>query len=303
LDLPSRKTTAFAPKQNSGLIKRDQPVIKENMMKKMTVFVIVLMLTVLASTVIAGDKGEGKGGKLFLFQKCDESLFELDPAAYDASGCPNADFEGPWPIYPDNRRWGQLHYNLVGDTFRYSFQGKRLVPESDYTLIYYPDPWPGSNLMCLGDGTSNPAGNLQIHGEKEILTGLPTPDDANFYAGGETVVGPSGATGAKIWLVLSADVQCNSTTITEDTEDILIPSQMLGWTPSAYLFEGNLIVYQYSDLSLADDEEEETEDPEPEVVEAQGYSEEYSEPAQENNGNGNQGQGQGNSNGNAKGKK
>jgi len=215
---------------------------KEVMMKKMAIFAIVLMLTVLVSAAIAGDKGEGKGGKLFLFQKCDESLYDPEGDIYGPDGCPNAEFEGPWPIIPDNRRWGQMHYNLVGDTFSYSFQGKRLVPESDYTLIYYPDPWPGSNLMCLGNGTSNPAGNLQIHGEKEILTGLPTPDDANFYAGGETAVGPSGAVGAKIWLVLSADVQCNSTIIEGETEDIVVPSHMFGWTPSAYLFEGNLIV-------------------------------------------------------------
>ncbi len=264
-------------------------------MKKMAVLMIVLMMAVLASAAIAGDKGDGKVGKLFLFQKCDESLSVLDPETYDANGCPNADFEGPWPIFPDNRRWGQMHYNLLGETFKFSFQGKRLVPESDYTLIYYPDPWPGSNLMCLGDGTSSPAGNLQIHGEKEILTGLPTPDDANFYAGAETVVGPSGAVGAKIWLVLSADVECDSNTITEDTEEILIPSHMFGWNPSAYLFEGNLIVYQYSDLILDDGD---AEDSELEGVDAQEYSEEYSDSAYENNGNGNQGQGQGNSNGN-----
>jgi hypothetical protein len=161
-----------------------------------------------------------------------------------------------------------MKYNLLGPEFRLSFQGKNLDPVTPYTLIYYPDPWPGNNLVCLGSGTTNSGGNIQIHGKTRFLfedapAGLPLPYDANYIP-----VEPSGAVGAKIWLVLSSDVDC--------TEGATL---MSGWNPASYLFEGNLIVYQYMAALLdedgdADDDSDggDIEDPEPEEesVAAQG---------------------------------
>ena len=149
------------------------------------------------SVVAADENGESKAGRLFLFQKCDESL--TDPVKYDSFGCPNF-ATGPWPIFPDNNRWGKLDYSLWGDTFKFSFSGRGLPPETKYTLIYYPDPWPGSGLICLGSGQTTPAwgkgygkrghdksgkkgrggGNINIHGKVETLTGLPIATDTNF---------------------------------------------------------------------------------------------------------------------------
>jgi hypothetical protein len=222
-----------------GILKLD----KEGIMKKIAVLMMVMMLTVVVSVAMAGPGGDeeamlgAKAGKLFLFQKC------------DGSGCP-ASGSGPWPILPTGR-WGQLNYNLLGDEFKFSFEGKKLAPKTRYALIYYPDPWPGNNLICLGTGKSGGAGNLQINGSREILdpkgnpTGLPASYDANFYP-----MPDSGAVGAKIWLVLENDVQC----ITD--KKIPGPPQMLGWNPASYLFEGNLIVYQYSlPPSVADDDQ------------------------------------------------
>ena len=120
-----------------------------------------------------------------------------------------------------------MKYNLWGDQFKFSFEGKRLLPKTNYTLIYYPDPWPGVGLICLGSGRTSGAGNIKIHGVKEIPSGLPALYDENFTST------CSGAVGAKIWLVRSDDVQCESSTT------------MLRWNPTDYLFEGNLIVYQY----------------------------------------------------------
>ena len=239
------------------------------MMKKTAVLVMVLMLTVLASAAIAGDKGESMAGRLFLFQKCDPSLApapvdpavepdpEAEPAKYDTNGCPLPG-NGPWPIFPDNRRWGQMKYNLMGPEFQFSFQGKNLVPEVDYTLIYYPDPWPGLGLVCLGTGKTNAGGNLQIHGKQQFLyaaeegqeafpMGLPMPYDGNYLPGSDL----SGAVGAKIWLVLSADVSCPS-------EEVgAMESTLVGWNPASYLFEGNLIIYQYAaPVVVADDAED-----------------------------------------------
>ena len=223
-------------------------------MKKLVILMIAMIFLLVASNVMADQTGEAKVGRLFLFQKCDESL--TDPAIYDSFGCPIVGLNGPWPIFPDNGMWGRLNYNLRGDTFKFSFSGRGLPPETDYTLIYYPDQWPGNGLICLGSGTTTPAwskgkhlgksghdghgdskhkgGNLNIHGDVEIGTSLPARYDANFNP-----IDPSGAVGAKIWLVLSEDVQCAFNPL--DQSD----PHMLNWKPTEYLFEYNLIVFEH----------------------------------------------------------
>ena len=213
-------------------------------MQKQIILVMVMLLAVVASVVMADENGEGKAGRLFLFQKCDESL--IGTGGHDSSGCPNIG-SGPWPIFPNNDRWGRLDHSLWGDKFKFSFSGRRLPPEKNYTLIYYPDQWPGDKLICLGSGKTTPTkgkeknhgksgqkgGNIEIHGEVDIGTSLPADYDKNFNP-----VSPSGAVGAKIWLVLSEDVQCPTATVA---------SKMLNWNPAAYLFEYNLIVYERRD--------------------------------------------------------
>jgi hypothetical protein len=200
---------------------------------KRIVAMTVIMLTVLVSVAMACDETV-QNGKLLLFQKCDASL--TDPDIYDANGCPLPG-QGPWPIFA-NGAWGDMHYTVLGDKFKFSFEGEKLQINKGYTLIYYPDPWPGKNLICLGSGTTDGAGNIKIAGSKKFTdgdgnpTGLPMKYDANFYP-----ISPSGAVGAKIWLVPSADVTC--------TGDITNPTAMVAWNPAAYLFEGNMIVYQY----------------------------------------------------------
>lgn len=232
---------------------------------KKTLVLIMVVFAVLASTALAGDRGEGKEGKLFLFQKCDPSLIpaaeETNPK-FDAVGCPLIG-NGPWPIFLGNHRWGQMQYNLLGDEFKFSFQGKKLLPDTDYTLIYYPDEWPGKGLICLGSNTANADGNMQIHGKLAIPSGLPAPYDKNFNP-----IAPSGAVGAKIWLVLSADVKCESSgEIDPETGLPADPAQMTGWNPAAYLFEGNLIVYQHT---AGVPEEIDGDESEPEEMDADG---------------------------------
>ena len=227
-------------------------------MKKIAVFVIVLLCAAFATVAFAADKGETMIGSLLLFQKCDASLIPDEDSAdaqYDANGCPLSG-NGPWGIFLENRRWGQMRYNLIGDTFRFSFQGKRLIPDTDYALIYYPDGWPGTGLICLGSSTSNPNGNVQIRGSVEILTGLPAPYDKNYNP-----VEPSGASGAKIWLVPAADVKCESTgDIDPETGLAADPAQLLAWNPASYLFEGNMIVYQYATQAVVDDDDDDDSD-------------------------------------------
>jgi hypothetical protein len=217
---------------------------EEGTMKKTVIPIMVVILTALGSVVMADQNWDGEAGRLFLFQKCDSTL--IGKPNHDSSGCPNIGI-GPWPIFSGNGRVGVLHYNLWGKNFEFSFHGRNLLPNKSYTLIYYPDPWPGNGLICLGTGQTTPSenqnpknrhsrnvppGNIEIHGSLNIGTSLPASYDANFNP-----ISPSGAVGAKIWLVLSDDVQCKTT-----------PTQMTNWDPTAYLFEYNLIVYENQDI-------------------------------------------------------
>lgn len=159
------------------------------------VFSLVVVLAVMSSSVIAGKHGQkGKSNVAHLY------LYEKNPDT--------------WEIVEDGA-WGKMKYNLSGEEFDFVFNGHELEPGYDYTLIYYPDPWPGNGLICLGSDTANEEGNVHI--KASVDTGdLPIEDDEND--------------GAKIWLVLSADVDCNA-------------QKMVGWNPAEYLFEYELITF------------------------------------------------------------
>ena len=213
-------------------------------MKKILILMMVVTVALLASAVMADENGESKAGRLFLFQKC------------DSIGCPPIG-NGPWPILPDSNSWGRLDYSLWGDNFKFSFSGRGLQPATKYTLIYYPDPWPGTGLICLGSGQSTPlkgkskgksgnqghgkggqkSGNIAIHGKVDTGS-LPASYDTNFNPAGS-----SGAVGAKIWLVLTDDVQCTD------------GPHMKNWNPAAYLFEYNLIVFEHR-AAVSDDDDD-----------------------------------------------
>jgi len=170
-------------------------------MKKavMIVLAVTLMLGLCAVPVLAkgptGPAGKSNIGHLYLFEK--------DP--------------GDWSIV-DGGAWGKMKYNLSGATFDFVFNGHHLEPGAEYTLIYYPDPWPGNGLICLGAAEADDEGDIHIMGSVE--TGdLPMADDENE--------------GAKIWLVLSDDVDCGN--------------KMTGWNPTEYLFEYDLIAFDDTD--------------------------------------------------------
>jgi hypothetical protein len=170
---------------------------------KRLVFVLMtalLLLSLVAVPALAGKTGPaGKSnvGQLYLYEK--------DP--------------GTWNIV-EGGAWGKMTYNLSGPAFDFVFNGKELMPGAGYTLIYYPDPWPGTGLICLGAGVANKGGNVNIAGP--VDTGdLPAATDANYP-------------GAKIWLVLSSDVNCGMS--------------MAGWNPTDYLFEYDLINFDDTDV-------------------------------------------------------
>ena len=158
-------------------------------MKKYLILVlIVLLIGTLTVGVLAGKTGQaGKSNTAHLY------LYEKDAVT--------------WDIVEDGA-WGKMKYNMSGDEFDFVFNGHGLEPGADYTLIYYPDPWPGTGLICLGSGTVNEEGDVHI--AESVETG--------------------DLTDAKIWLVLSGDVDCDGV-------------QMIGWNPTEYLFEYDLITF------------------------------------------------------------
>jgi len=175
-------------------------------MKKYLILVlIVLIIGALTVGVMAGKTGQaGKSNvaHLYLYEKMDDGSMD-------------------WPAV-EGGAWGKMKYNLSGNEFEFVFNGHGLVADMDYTLIYYPDPWPGNGLICLGDGIANVDGDVHIAGL--VDTGdLPAIGDENH------------ADGAKIFLVLSDDVDC-------------VDQKMTSWNGVKYLFEGELITFDDTDV-------------------------------------------------------
>ena len=168
-------------------------------MKKYLILVLIVLLIGALTVGVMADKN-GPAGKsniahLYLYEK-------------DAS----------WDIVEDGA-WGKMKYNLSGATFDFVFNGHGLDIGLEYTLIYYPDPWPGTGLICLGSGTVNEEGDIHI--AESVDTGdLPIATDEN--------------SGAKIWLVLTEDFNCDG--------------GWSAWNPTEYLFEYDLITFDDTDV-------------------------------------------------------
>ena len=167
---------------------------------KMIIICGLLLFVLLGSIAIAKgpSKPAGESNKAHLY------LFEKDPNTWDIV---------------EKGSWGKMKYNLEGSTFDFKFIGHKLLPEEEFTLIYYPDPWPGSGLICLGTNISDEDGNINIRGSLDVGD-LPAEYDENY------------PDGAKIWLVLSCDVDCEA-------------AMMIDWNPTEYLFEFDLITFNH----------------------------------------------------------
>ena len=155
-------------------------------MKKLFIAVIIVaVLCCIAVTPAFAAKGDNPANdnpnNLYLYEK-------------DAS----------WDIVWDGA-WGKMNFELTGSTIDFVFNGHGLEKNTEYTLISYTDPWPGSPV-CLASGTSNGGGNIHLAGSADL---------------GKTE-------GIFIWLVLSSDVDCDA-------------QAMTGWNPGEYLFEHNEI--------------------------------------------------------------
>ena len=128
-----------------------------------------------------------------------------------------------WSPVIDNR-WGLLTFNSSGSTFDYTFKGYALEAGTEYSLIYYADPWPGNNPGALiGTMTTNSNGDIVHSDSLDLSMDLPDPGDDNY------------PTGAKIWLVPSTDYDSGSKSLT-------------AWNLADYLLETTLMTYDDSDF-------------------------------------------------------
>ena len=168
-------------------------------------FIILALVLVLAlpTTALAArpDQGlKGLQGRAGVSNVAFVDLWEKDPST--------------WEIVEEGA-WGKLKYNLEGPTFDFVFNGHGLTPDVDYTLIYYGDAdnndvWPYAT--CIATATVNDEGDIHLAGSFDFGYSLAK---------------------AKIWLVLSSDVDCAQ-------------GKMTRWNPTAYLFEYDVIDYDYT---------------------------------------------------------
>lgn len=192
-------------------------------MKKYLVLVLaVLMIGALATGALAGKHGPaGKSNveHLYLYEKWAH-------AGWD------------WEIL-DGGAWGKMTFRTAGPEFWFVFNGHGLEPNTDYSLIYYADPWPGDNPGALiASGTSNRGGNLHLAGSIDLGIDLPDSADANYPGG------------AKIWLIPSAYYDSTGCAVTgwpgPYNADPGVPSWQAA--PAGWLFEHNLITYHDTDV-------------------------------------------------------
>jgi hypothetical protein len=148
-----------------------------------------------------------------------------------------AEKEDDWAIVPGGM-WACLSYVPFGDEFRYSIDAYGLEPDTEYSLIYYADPYPGSFPGCRIDLWMADSGG-EIHDTDELDLGmsLPCEPDENIIKDyGDDPDNYSHRHGAKLWLVPS---DC----YTDEPE-------VTTWAPERFLFETDLITYVDSDCGL-----------------------------------------------------
>jgi len=130
-----------------------------------------------------------------------------------------------WNEIPDDGISGVVWYDVEGPKFRFEFTAQGLAADTDYSLIYYADPWPGDSGIVLAVGTSDGDGVLSWQSDSMDTGDLPCVYDGNY------------PDGAKIWLVPSAFL----------TDGDKFP--MVGFDRVSILFEHNLITYTKSCLT------------------------------------------------------
>lgn len=142
---------------------------------------------------------------------------------------------------------GVLTYELAASTFNYEFEASGLTAGKNYSLIYYADKqdrfedWGGDNPGALiATAVANEDGEISIEGSNNLKMNLPHADDWNGTSEANYCDVANGfddydlCRGAKVWLVPSDRYDVSS-------------KKLIGWNPTEYLFETDLITYDDTD--------------------------------------------------------
>ncbi|MGC9554521.1 MAG: hypothetical protein ACP5EK_04340, partial [Thermoplasmatota archaeon] len=124
----------------------------------------------------------------------DYNIYEMAMLDFSIWGTPQLttvlvkkDYTDPaWPLDYNGLMdtYGELRYWEAGEGFSFEFTGYQLDDNTDYSLIYYADPWPGNNPgVLIDEGTTDDDGYLHLEGDVELNMDLPHADDANFPTG------------------------------------------------------------------------------------------------------------------------
>ncbi len=175
----------------------------------------ILLVIVFSATLLACEVDPNAPISLTLCQK-DEAIFPEETVPYTPTECLAGGTNG------------DVTYIPAGVQFNYWLNARVPLAETAYRPIYYPDVWPGTGLVCLTeDPLTSDAEGMIIHQECIETNGsLPTESDANHCDN----VDEGDPCGAKIWLVLADDVDCDA-------------QVMVAWNADDYLFETRLIEY------------------------------------------------------------
>jgi len=103
-------------------------------------------------------------------------------------------------LIQENGARGTFGYKSKSGAF--TFTGHNLEADRSYNLIWFFNPWPDGNFVCLGESITNNSGNINIIGTNIGLTDTSTPD-------------------LSIWLAPSTDIICDV--------------QLVDWNPNYHI--------------------------------------------------------------------
>ena len=128
-------------------------------------------------------------------------------------------------LYGENESRAKIIYNREGENLEYILTGHNLIPNTSYTLVYYPEDV--NNILCLGDGVSNMMGQMSVKNSINIPS-IPYITDPNSDITTTTV---EGVTGAKIWMIPSHLINCYDHIFDFSIiKDILYPDKLISYT-------------------------------------------------------------------------
>ena len=142
-------------------------------------------------------------------------------------------------VQKDPATWAVIQNGAHGSFYtienRFAFSAQGLVKNTQYTLLSYAEPYPGTGSKVIGTVMSDKWGRVFLNGKfsdiSSVVYNIYGPNAAGDY---------QNTVGAKVWLVRTSDLAISGTT-----------ASFITWNPTNYLFERTLIDYPgLDDLKL-----------------------------------------------------